>query len=272
MPLIFMNDLIIDAELLKQWLDNKKSKLIIVDICQAKTYQQIHLPNAIHINYSDFVTSKKPVNGLLPSKAQLEALLATISWTKDATVVCYDEEGGGMSGRFIWTCHAFGINNISMLNGGINYWYKNNFPCTQKHTQTLATTVSLQYDGKNVCDAQYIMSNLEHIKLMDARSIEEYTGTKNYAARAGKIPGAIHCEWTELMDQSQHLKTQDFAILTKKIESLGFSKTDEIIVYCQTHHRSALNYTVLKQLGFNNVKGYEGSWSDWGNRTDTPIE
>ena len=265
-------DLIIEAELLNRWLKEDKENLIIVDICQANTFQQVHIPNALHIEYNDFVSHAPPVNGLLPKQAQFEQLLSNLGWHSNTTIVCYDEEGGGMAGRFIWTCHAFGINNVHLLNGGLHYWYKNALPLSNELVTVKTTEVSLTYDGSNVANAEYIMENLNQLKIMDARSIGEYDGSKKYAARGGKIPNAIHYEWTEIMDKNAFLKTHPFKQLTADIEALGFNKSDEIIVYCQTHHRSALNYSLLKQLGFNNVKGYEGSWSDWGNRDDTPID
>ncbi len=265
-------DLFIEAELLNEWIKKDKEDLIIVDICQAQTFLQIHLPKALHIDYNDFVGHAPPVSGLLPKKEQFEHILSTLGWHKNATMVCYDEEGGGMAGRFIWTCHAYGIENVRLLNGGLNYWYKNTMPLSNELFNTTKTDVNLTYSGNNVCNAQYIMNNLDSLKIMDARSLAEYDGSKKYAKRGGKIPGAVHYEWTKIMNQEAFLKTHPFEQLTAEIEALGFNKEDKIIVYCQTHHRSALNYTLLKQLGFNHVKGYEGSWSDWGNRQDTPIE
>ncbi len=268
------DNIIIDAEYLLAQINNNH-KLIIVDLCSEKTWQQLHLPGAVHIRYADIVRSKPPVNGLLPDIEQFRQVLSAIGWHPEKNMVCYDDEGGGMAGRFIWTCHAYGIENVQMLNGGINYWYKQKYPIDNKFTTLTPVNVEIRYLGNNLCEADYIMKNISKLKIMDARSKEEYQGTKKYAARAGRIPGAVHFDWLNIMDRQNHLKTRDFNELDQQICHLWqekLNKDDEIIVYCQTHHRSALNYTLLKQLGYRNVKGYHGSWSDWGNRTDTPIE
>ncbi len=267
-------NIIIEAENLLARINNNPD-LLIVDLCSEKTWQQLHLPNAVHIRYADIVRSKPPVNGLLPDIEQFSRVLSRIGWHPEKNMVCYDDEGGGMAGRFIWTCHAYGIDNVQMLNGGINYWYKQQYPINNNSATITPVNVEIHYLGDNLCEADYIINKLGKLKIMDARSKEEYLGTKKYAARAGRIPGAVNFDWQKIMDTANQLKTHDFNELDQQIRSLWqerLNKDDEIIVYCQTHHRSALNYTLLKHLGYSNVKGYHGSWSDWGNRSDTPIE
>jgi len=269
-----MNKLIIEAEELLIQL-SEQQKIQIVDLCSERTWQQVHISGATHIAYKDIVQSKPPVNGLLIDQNQFSQILSRIGWQADIPMVCYDDEGGGMAGRFIWTCHAYGINNVHLLNGGINYWYAKQFPMDNKASKLTSVIVEASYKGDNLCDADYIMRKLGKVKIMDARSQDEFIGTKKYAERAGHIPGAVHFDWMNIMNTKNHLKYHDFNELDQQIRSLwqnNVNKDDEIVVYCQTHHRSALNYTLLRHLGYSNVKGYHGSWSDWGNRTDTPIE
>ena len=130
-------------------------------------------------------------------------------------------------------------------------------------------------------DSKYtaLMKNLENafsvpievIRITDARSPAEYNGEKLYAARGGHIPGAVNIEWTDFMDPGHNLRLRTIAELRSLLEEKGFGTDKTVVAYCHTHHRSAHTWFVLKYLGYH-ARGYEGSWSDWGNREDTPIE
>lgn len=134
-------------------------------------------------------------------------------------------------------------------------------------------TISLRAGHEVSSDADSIIQKLDQpgTALLDARSAVEYSGEKKFAAKAGHIPGAIHYEWTEALDKNRNMRLLPEAQIQSQLDGLGFSRDQEIICYCQSHHRSALVWAVLKQLGYANVKGYPGSWSDWGNRDDTPV-
>lgn len=90
--------------------------------------------------------------------------------------------------------------------------------------------------------------------------------------RAGHIPGAINYEWTQAMDPGRHYRLKPLNKLKSELAALGITADKKIITHCQSHHRSGLTYLVAKLLGFSDVKAYPGSWCEWGNRDDTPIE
>ena len=107
----------------------------------------------------------------------------------------------------------------------------------------------------------------------DTRSKEEHQGTKVLAKRGGHIPGAVHYEWTEMMDLTKpHRRLLPLKEIQTQLDARGIFKNKHVVTHCQTHHRSGLSYLVAKLLDYNNIQAYPGSWSEWGNRDDTPIE
>lgn len=269
-----MTDLkiIIEPEELEAVLDDPA--VVIVDLCKAKQYRKAHIPGAHFINYPDIVHIQKPMMGLVPSDQQFSGLLSSIGITSDSHVIAYDDEGGGCASRFIWTLHVFGHTGTSLLNGGLFSWASEGHPLTKATPEKTASNYTLTNTGKYTADSSYIMQHLddERLALLDARSLAEYSGNKKFANKGGHIPGAKHYEWTEAMDRTHNLRLLSPGSIQQKLDLLGLTKDREIVVYCQTHHRSAFSYMMLRALGYEDVKGYPGSWSEWGNRDDTPVE
>ena len=265
--------LIAEPQLLAQRLDD--DNLIIVDLCKTEQYQQVHIPGAIHVDYRHIVAAKPPVMGLLPEMPQLQEIASHIGLTGDKRVIAYDEEGGGKASRLLWTLDAMGHQHIGLLNGGINAWLAEKLPI--ESTVNVANS-QIEYPIKiresAIARKDYILQNIQNdsAAILDARSPYEYSGEKKFSERAGRIPGAVNMDWVLLIDRENHYKLQPVdkirALLTKR----GITEEKEVIVYCQTHHRSALTYIVLKSLGYEKVRGYPGSWSEWGNLKDTPVE
>ena len=138
-----------------------------------------------------------------------------------------------------------------------------NFKASIKHPEVRATKEQL---------LEIIANNTGDTCIWDARSKEEYNGTKALAAKGGHIPGAIHLEWTETLDKKNSLRLKDKNNLTKLLTKKGISPEKTVISHCQTHRRSGLTYIVAKLLDYPNNRAYDGSWSEWGNASDTPIE
>jgi len=265
--------LLIEPQQLEAELDNPE--LLLVDLSRQSQYVQVHIPGAIWLDYGTITAMHKPVMGLLPDEQHLSRVLSASGMTEDKHVVAYDEEGGGKAARLIWTLHALGHTKTSLLNGGLISWYKEDHPLSADvvEPQPSVYIASLKHP-EVIADANYILPRLNDgsIQLLDARSAAEYDGSKRYADKGGHIPGAIRYEWTDAMDQQHNMRLLPDEQLQARLTSLGFDKDHEIITYCQTHHRSALSYVMLKHLGFEKVRGYHGSWSEWGNRSDTPVE
>jgi len=253
--------------------------ILIVDLSTEKQYQQVHIPGAVFVDYGHIVSSDKPTNGLLPDPDQFTQLINSLGITKNTQVIAYDEEGGGKAARLIWTLHAMGHNKASLLNGGIIAWYHEKHPVSSEVATRKPNADDQQYtvdftQQPVIANTEYIKSRLDDATtgILDARTVDEYTGKAKYAEKAGRIPGAKHFEWTRGMNNNTNYRLLDNATLQPMLDELGLTRDKEIIVYCQSHHRSALSYLMLKNLGYEKVRGYPGSWSEWGNRTDTPIE
>ncbi|HHJ35146.1 MAG TPA: sulfurtransferase [Gammaproteobacteria bacterium] len=249
--------------------------IVIVDLCKARQYTQAHIPGAHFIHYADIVKTDKPVMGLLPDNDSFSALLSSLGITRKSLIVAYDDEGGGCAARFVWTLHVFGHETAVILNGGLHSWANEGHALSNTvPDKPEASGYCLKKTHRHTATRAFIQTHLddENLVLLDARSSAEYSGEKKFAEKAGRIPGAIHYEWTEAMDQSNNLRLLPAEEIQQRLDGLGITKDKEVICYCQSHHRSAYSWLVLKSLGYEDVLGYPGSWSDWGNHPDLPVE
>lgn len=265
--------LIIEPQQLTEHLND--DRLIIVDLCKREQYAQAHIPGAVHLDYRQIVAAKPPVMGLLPELAQLQEIASNIGLSEEKTVVAYDEEGGGKACRLLWTLDAMGHQNLSLLNGGIIAWVAEK--CPLESTVNVANSeinYPIKLQESAIARKNYILEQLQNdsVAILDTRSSYEYNGEKKFSQKAGHIPGAVNIDWILFMDRENHFKLQSTSKIETMLTDQGISPDKEVIVYCQTHHRSALTYIVLKALGYERVRGYPGSWSEWGNLPDTPAE
>jgi thiosulfate/3-mercaptopyruvate sulfurtransferase len=263
--------LLIEPNQLQPLLGNPE--LLIIDTCQPQTYAQLHIPGAVHIKPNELVCGLPPAPGKLPSLAQLTALLARIGYSADKHIVVYDDEGGGWAGRFIWTLDVIGHKHYSLLDGGLHSWAKEQHPVTNEVPVVQATAVSVTIHPEVIAELETVLASLQdpNVKIWDARSKEEYLGLRSSSARAGHIPGAVNLDWLDTMDKSRNLRLLPLEQLRDTLATLGIREGNTIITHCQSHHRSGLTYIIAKLLGFT-VLGYHGSWGEWGNNADVPIE
>jgi thiosulfate/3-mercaptopyruvate sulfurtransferase len=260
------------AERLASQSANRSAELLLVHVASAESYASGHISGAVHVAPGELVSGVKPATGTLPELARLQQLFARIGYRPDAQIVVYDDEGGGWAGRFAWTLDIIGHDNWWYLNGGIHAWVGAGLPLQRSAVVAPPTAVSISIDRGPIAETQDILERLGDpaVTIWDCRSAEEFAGRRVAAARAGHIPGAVNLDWLELMDPERQLR------LRRDLEALlrarGINRDNEVIVHCQTHHRSGLAYLVGRALAFPHIRGYHGSWSEWGNRDDTPIE
>ena len=248
-------------------------ELLIIDLCSETNYLRGHIPGAVHVNPKELMSGKPPAIGKLPTIIQLQQLFSRLGLSENKHVVVYDDEGGGWAGRFIWTLDVIGHRHYSYLNGGLYAWAGAKLPLETTVNQPLETDYQVTIDTTPIAEIDDILPCLNNSDskqvIWDARSPAEYSGSKVLAAKGGHIPGAINCEWTELMDREKEWRIR--ADAAEFLAGKGITSDKEIITHCQSHHRSGFTYLVGKVLGFS-IRGYHGSWSEWGNHPDTPVE
>ncbi len=264
--------LIAEPEELERHLGQES--ILIVDLCKPEVYAQSHIPGAVRLDYAQIVAADKPVMGLLPSESQLNEVFSSIGLIPEHHVVAYDDEGGGRASRLLWTLEAMGHARYSLLNGGLHAWTLERRPLKSGSETRARSQYRVRRNDAVVADKTYILKHLGDptVALLDARSVDEYLGNKRFAERGGHIPGAVNLDWMQAMDRDRGLRFKPAEALRTLLASLGVTPDKEVVCYCQSHHRSAHSCLLLKSLGFTRVRGYPGSWSDWGNSPDTPVE
>ena len=246
--------------------------LLTIDLRPAEAFAVGHLPGAVHLDLfglSLIDTDPAPLEAFLWMIAHL---LTSRGVSADTTVVVYDEKSGMRAARAFWFLEFFGHQDARVLDGGFGAWQAKGLP-----TQTAATTpeksdwVVGRADERLATwyDVKSRLGN-EDAVILDTRSDGEYRGIHVRAKRGGAVPGAVHIEWTRNLTEDGGFKGA--SELRTMYESAGVTPNKEVISYCQGGYRAAHSYLALRLLGYPRVRNYIGSWKEWGDREDLPIE
>jgi len=220
----------------------------LLDLRPAEQYAGGHLPGAVHLDIwgiSLIDTDPAPLRAFLWI---IEHLLAERGVSADRPVVLYEETSGTRAARAFWFLEFFGHPDVRVLDGGVRAWTAAGLPLSHQHDRL---------DRKDAA-------------ILDTRADAEYDGTLVRAARGGAIPGAIHLEWKQSVGPDGAFKPA--ADLNAMFAHAGVTPDREVVPYCQGGYRAAHSYLALRLLGFPRVRNYLGSWKEWGDKTELPIE
>jgi thiosulfate/3-mercaptopyruvate sulfurtransferase len=245
---------------------------LLLDLRPPDAYAAGHIPGAIHVDLwgvSLIDTDPAPLDAFM---WMIEHVLAIHGVEAATPVVVYDDQSGVRAARAFWFLEYFGHSAVRLLDGGFNSWTAAGLPITReappapksewtgtREEQTLATWK----------DVKGAISRGDKV-ILDTRSDAEYEGTLVRAKRGGAVPGAVHIEWTRNLSPAGDFKPA--GELKKMYEDAGVTPEREVITYCQGGYRAAHSYLALRLLGYPRVRMYIGSWKEWGDRCDLPIE
>ncbi len=246
--------------------------LCLIDVRPAEDFAGGHLPGAVHFDVfglSLIDTSDAPLKAFMH---MIHHIFELRGISEKNEVVVYENQSGMRAARALWFLDYLGHPNARMLDGGMQAWKAAGFATTTEATPPKAASFKISERRDVLATAQDVLQSLnkKETAILDTRSRSEYLGTQIRAARGGAIPGAIHIEWTDNLDNSGKFKSA--TELQAMYSRAGITADKEVIPYCQGGYRSAHSYVALRLIGFPRIRNYIGSWKEWGDRTDLPIE
>jgi thiosulfate/3-mercaptopyruvate sulfurtransferase len=243
-------------------------------------YKMGHVPGAVQVDW--FTTLQHPLRRDFLTREKFEETCSSLGIANDTTVVFYGDKSNWFACYALWLFQYFGHQGVRIMNGGRKKWEAEGRPLAKDVPNYLRTGYVASGPDKNIrAYRQDVFSQVEAKgPLVDVRSPQEYTGElismpaypQEGATRGGHIPGAVSIPWSKAVnDADATFKSPEE--LRALYEDKGVKPDGEIIAYCRIGERSSLTWFVLKYLlGYPKVKNYDGSWTEWGNLVDAPIE
>jgi len=265
-----------------QWLaDNIDNvKVIFVDNWPSdkEEYEKKHIKGSVYMGVGALMGTLG--NGSTPpDKEQFEGMMNRLGINSGDHVVLYGAKAESVfTLSAFWLMEYFGIKNISYLNGGLAKWNKENLPTEGGMKQAEPGTYKVTSTNEAIrTDAAHVLGSLKNKKtvLVDARGTGAYTGEVNNDSntRVGHIPGALDLDSFTTNFNAADGTVKSPEELKALYESKGVTKDREVITYCQAGIKASNAFFFLKHvLGYPDVKVYVGSWGEWGNRTENPLE
>ncbi len=260
-------ELIVDARWLREHRDD--ASLILVDTRPVKDFHAGHLRGARHFDPFPFHHTDTSERGIAQFDAQLQWIFSALGITGRKTVVFYENESGMRASRGQWSLEYAGHPKARMLDGGLKAAGET---LTTRVEKFAAADFELSPRAEILATYAHLLDRIGRpgVQIFDVRSDEEYFGERMRAKHGGAIPGALHQDWTATLAADGTMKSP--AELRAQFEAIGLDPAAEIVTYCQGGYRAAHAYLALKIAGYPKVRNYLGSWAEWGNRDDLPIQ
>jgi thiosulfate/3-mercaptopyruvate sulfurtransferase len=261
-------DLLISSQELYKLIKDQDNK-ILIDARSFSEYKNGHIPGAVNIDLLQlhwFDTTKR---GIKDFNRQSRFLLSNIGIINDSKVIFYDKVSGISAARGVWLLLYFCHENVCMLDGGFEKWKREKLPVEVKSNKLRNARFTGKPNSNVIADANEVNKSIskKKVKIVDARSRQEFIGSDVRASRRGHIPSAINIDWQENIENDAFKSIEKLSKIYSKIP-----KNSQVITYCQGGYRAANAFLVLKILGYKKVKMYLGSWGEWGNRVEFPVE
>jgi thiosulfate/3-mercaptopyruvate sulfurtransferase len=263
--------LIVTPERLSGELSSGSGPLLI-DLRPAHEFARHQLPRAVHLDLwgvSLIDTSEAPLRAFMWMVGHLFSLRGV---DVDRPVVVYEHDSGVRAARAFWLLEYLGHPNVRLLDGGIKAWRRLGLALGTEPVVPTPSSWHGERSDHRIATRKDVVARLGQpdTVLLDTRSEDEYCGRVIRARRGGHIPGAVHLEWTENLTADGAYKSPDE--LRGLYAPLGVTPEREIVTYCQGGYRAAHSYLALRLLGFPRVRNYTGSWKEWGDRDDVPVD
>jgi thiosulfate/3-mercaptopyruvate sulfurtransferase len=272
-------EVLVSTQWVAEHANDSKVRLVEVDV-DTTAYDQGHIAGAVGWNWQTQLQDN--IRRDLIEKPALEQLLGQSGISNDTTIVLYGDNNNWFAAYAFWQLKYYGHKDVRLMNGGRKKWLEEKRPLTTDATKV--APAAYRATGPD----ESLRARKEHVfaivgkkgngSLVDVRSVDEFTGKiiappgmSETAQRAGHIPGAANVPWAQAANEDGTFKSAD--ALKQLYQGKGVSGADEVIAYCRIGERSSHTWFVLKYLlGYDNVKNYDGSWTEWGNLVGAPIE
>lgn len=271
------SDSLVDTAWAQAHLDDPSVVFVEVDEDVA-AYDKGHLAGAVRLDWKTELQDQ--VRRDFVDRGQFEQLLSRKGIGNDDTVVLYGGNNNWFAAYAYWYFTLYGHSNVKLLDGGRKKWELESLPMTAEVTPRAATTYQAQEQDHSIrAFRDEVIAAIGTQNLVDVRSPDEFSGKLNAPAhlpqeqsqRAGHIPTAINVPWSKAANEDGTFKSD--AELASLYADAGLDEAQDTIAYCRIGERSSHTWFVLRELlGRENVKNYDGSWTEYGSLVGVPVE
>ncbi len=278
----YANDVLVSAEWVEDHLDEFQSddssyRLVEVDV-DTEAYGDGHAPGAIGFNWETQLQDQTRRD--LLDQSDFESLLGEHGIANDSTVVLYGDNSNWFAAYTYWQFKYYGHDDVRLLDGGRDYWLDNDYPLTDEEPSFAAVDYTAGEPDESIRAYRSDVSAAlgDGVPLVDVRSPEEFSGEllappglQETAQRGGHIPGASNVSWAAVVQDDGRFKSRDDLAALYGAEDINGD--GDVIAYCRIGERSSIAWFALHELlGYEDAVNYDGSWTEWGNLVDAPIE